>query len=216
MSRARVPLSLYPNRLKTSPQNIMSNVTTIGSTDLAHLVGKARDAVRVGIGGLSAGEKLAVALILDRPDWLAELKCTIAEAIERVGPDWLRLIPAVARQLNRERDEAAYAAAEKTRSDQLTQLAAEGTGGSELDFSAALVTYGEAPGYRDVTLTLDLQPIGSESSSTIRAAIQVNPRDGEEIVQIIKGVHRRAWSSSRGAPLDAKADESRPQWIGEF
>lgn len=213
MSRARTPMCLCPNRLPTSLQNIMSNVTTIGSTDLAHLVGKARDAASTGIGGLSIGEKLAVALILDRPDWLAELNCTIAEAIERVGPDWLRLIPAVARQLNRDREEAVYVAAEQARSDRLAHLASADADSSVVDLSAMLVTYGEAPGYRDVQLILDLDAIGDKTSSTIRAAIHISPQDGEEIVRIIKDAHRRAWSRETRLPLDAKPGEARPSWI---
>lgn len=191
----------------------MSTVTNIGSADLAHLIGKARDAASAGIGGLSTGEKLAVALILDRPDWLAALNCTIAEAIERVGPDWLRLIPAAARQLNREREEAAYVAAEQARSDRLAQLAADEASGTGVELSARLVSYGEAPGYRDVQLVFDLDAIGAESSSTIRAAIHIGPQDGEEIVRIIRNAHRLAWSRDARLPLDAKPGEVRPSWI---
>ena len=47
-------------------------------------------------------EKLAAALVLNRADLLASMKFTIAEAIERVGPDWLRLIPRVARLIQDE------------------------------------------------------------------------------------------------------------------
>ena len=41
----------------------------------------------------------AVALVLNRADWLAEMQYTLAEAIERSGPDWVPVIPQVARQL---------------------------------------------------------------------------------------------------------------------
>nr|WP_311530308.1 hypothetical protein [uncultured Ralstonia sp.] len=191
----------------------MSTVTNIGSADLAYLTSKARDAASAGISGLSTGEKLAVALILDRPDWLAALDCSIAEAIERVGPDWLRLIPAVARQLNREREDAAYAAAEQSRANRLAQLASDGASDSVIELAAKLVTYGEAPGYRDVQLTFDLDAIGSTSSSTVRAAVHINPQDGEEIARIIKGAHRRAWSRESRLPLDGQPGETRPSWI---
>ena len=50
----------------------------------------------------STGEKAAVALVLNRADWLAEHGYTIAEAIERTGPEWVAMIPQVARQLAEE------------------------------------------------------------------------------------------------------------------
>lgn len=68
---------------------------------------------------------------------------------------------AVAKEFDRAQ-EAAYAAAERARSAKLDQLAGQQRADDELDFSAKLVTYGDAPGYRDVSLTLDLEPIGSD------------------------------------------------------
>ncbi|MGN6316416.1 hypothetical protein [Trinickia sp.] len=38
-----------------------------------------------------------------------------------------------------------------------------------LDFGAKLITYSDAPGRRDVSLTLDLEPISSDRGPTIRA-----------------------------------------------
>jgi hypothetical protein len=52
----------------------------------------------------STDEKAAVALVLNRADWLEEIQYTIAEAIERSGAEWVSIIPQVARQLE---DEAA-------------------------------------------------------------------------------------------------------------
>ena len=52
----------------------------------------------------STGEKVAVALVLNRADWLAEYGYTIAEAIERAGQEWASMIPQVARQLTDEED----------------------------------------------------------------------------------------------------------------
>ena len=52
----------------------------------------------------STGEKVAVALVLNRADWLAEYDYTIAEAIERAGQEWVAMIPQVARQLANEED----------------------------------------------------------------------------------------------------------------
>jgi hypothetical protein len=59
----------------------------------AHLLRKARDARRGGHdawGVQSTEEKVAVALALNRSDWLAESDYTIPEAIERAGRSVLR------------------------------------------------------------------------------------------------------------------------------
>lgn len=47
-------------------------------------------------------EKLAVALVLNRADWLSEMNFSIVEAIEQVGPLWLSLMPRVVRSLESE------------------------------------------------------------------------------------------------------------------
>jgi hypothetical protein len=70
-----------------------------------HLLRKTRDARRGGHDAWavqSTGEKVAVALVLNRADWLAEVQYTIAEAIERSGQEWVAIIPQVARQLAEE------------------------------------------------------------------------------------------------------------------
>ena len=70
-----------------------------------HLLRKARDAKRGGHEAWtvqSTGERVAVALVLNRADWLAEINYTIAEAIERTGAEWVALIPQVARQFSDE------------------------------------------------------------------------------------------------------------------
>ena len=67
-----------------------------------HLLRKAADAKRGGHAAWtvqSTGEKVAVALVLNRADWLTERGYTIAEAIERSGSEWVAMIPQVARQL---------------------------------------------------------------------------------------------------------------------
>jgi hypothetical protein len=69
------------------------------------LVRKSREAKRGGHdvwAVQSTGEKLAVALALNRADWLEEMRYTIAEAIERSGQEWVAIIPQVARQLAEE------------------------------------------------------------------------------------------------------------------
>ena len=70
-----------------------------------HLLRKSREASRRGHdawGVQSTGEKVAVALVLNRADWLAEVQYTIDEAIERSGVEWVPIIPQVARQLAEE------------------------------------------------------------------------------------------------------------------
>jgi hypothetical protein len=70
-----------------------------------HLLNKSRDAKRGDYDAWavqSTGEKVAVALVLNRADWLAEYDYTIAEAIERAGQEWIAVIPQIARQLAEE------------------------------------------------------------------------------------------------------------------
>jgi hypothetical protein len=67
-----------------------------------HLLRKSRDAKRGGRDAWavqSAGERVAVALVLNRTEWLEEIQYTIAEAIEPSGTEWVAMIPQVARQL---------------------------------------------------------------------------------------------------------------------
>jgi len=70
-----------------------------------HLLRKSRDAKRGGReawAAQSTGEKVAVAIVLNRADWLAEMEYTIAEAIDRSGPERVAILPQVARQLAEE------------------------------------------------------------------------------------------------------------------
>lgn len=70
-----------------------------------HLLRKSRDAKRGGHDAWtvqSTGERVAVALVLNRVDWLAEANYTIPEAIDRSGAEWVAVIPQVARQLAEE------------------------------------------------------------------------------------------------------------------
>ena len=73
-------------------------------SELDHIIRKARDAKRGGWGVQSTGEKLASALVLNRPDWIAEMNYTLAEAIDRLEPEWLALIPTAERTLRDEAD----------------------------------------------------------------------------------------------------------------
>jgi hypothetical protein len=72
-----------------------------------HLLSKSRDAKKHGQDAWacqSTGEKLAVALVLNRPDWLASMRYTIGEALDRVGDEWVTIIPLVERTLRQEGD----------------------------------------------------------------------------------------------------------------
>lgn len=63
---------------------------------------KAQEAQRGGRDAwscMSTGEKVAVALVLNRADWLKAMNYTIAEAIDRTGSEWVALIPRIAREL---------------------------------------------------------------------------------------------------------------------
>ena len=66
-----------------------------------HLLRKSRGAKRGGHDAWtvqSTGEKVAVALVLNRADWLAEIDYTIPEAIDRSGAEWVAVIPQVAEE----------------------------------------------------------------------------------------------------------------------
>jgi hypothetical protein len=70
-----------------------------------HLLRKASEAKRGGHDAWtvqSTGERVAVALVLNRSDWLAEMQYTLAEAIDRSGAEWISMIPSIARQLTEE------------------------------------------------------------------------------------------------------------------
>ena len=67
-----------------------------------HFLNKARDAKLGGHDAWSVqstGEKVAVALVLNRADWLAEMNYTIVEAIDRAGPTWVALMPRIELEL---------------------------------------------------------------------------------------------------------------------
>lgn len=72
---------------------------TVTDYVLEQILSKSRAARGGHFGVLSTGEKLAAALVLNRADLLAEIDYTMAEAIERVGGDWLARIPEAARIL---------------------------------------------------------------------------------------------------------------------
>lgn len=175
------------------------------------LISIAKRARGGGYSVMSLGEKLAAALILNRPDWIIALDYTLADALDRVGQDWVRLIPTASQHVERaaeEEEQAAYAAAEKAQAEKMAKLAGGDSDGVE--FSARLVTYSNAPGYRDVGLIFDLSTQGAAPTS-FRATLRVSAEDGARIVADVGHVHGFAWK--RGEPLDIRPGEKPPRWV---
>jgi len=74
----------------------------VSAAEYRHLLGKCRDARRGGEDAWlaqSTGEQLAVALVLNRADWIAGMGYTLAEAVDRVGPQWCALLLRAQREL---------------------------------------------------------------------------------------------------------------------
>jgi hypothetical protein len=72
------------------------------ASELNHLTRKCLDAKLGGYRAwavMSTGEKAAVALVLNRPDWLAKMGFTIVDAIDRAGPQWVPLLKIVAQYI---------------------------------------------------------------------------------------------------------------------
>ena len=176
--------------------------------DLDHIVSKSRHAAAGGFGVLSTGEQLAAALVLNRPDWLARMNYTLAEAIERLGTKWLALIPQASKQMA---DEAEFVAqqAETERADAILERP---TPDREPDFSVSYVSCWQSPGFRNVAFIFDMTADGS--SQTQRVRIRIRPEDAESIVGDLTQAHRAAWREPRGCPLDAEPGEQKPDWIG--
>ena len=67
-----------------------------------YLLNKSRRAIESGHAGWAqqpTSEKLAIALVLNRADWLEDLGYTIADAIELAGKEWVSVLPQVARRI---------------------------------------------------------------------------------------------------------------------
>lgn len=72
------------------------------STIDARILHIVQQAAHYGIGTMSLGEALAAALVLDRSDWLRERGYSIAQALDRIGPEWAARLSEVARQFHTE------------------------------------------------------------------------------------------------------------------
>lgn len=80
---------------------------------------------------------------------------------------------------------------------------------ARVDVNAKLVTCGEAPGYRDVSLVFDVEQTGG--GGKLRLDMNVSAEDSVKIRAHIDGVHRFAWEGK--GPIDRKEGEARPKWL---
>lgn len=80
---------------------------------------------------------------------------------------------------------------------------------------AKLVTYGDAPGYRDVSLTLDCELLGEprQAVGTVRLEVRLGAEDGVAAMQHLQRVNVFAWRDAERGPLDRRDGECRPSWL---
>lgn len=76
------------------------------STINTRMLNIAQEAALHGIGTMSLGEALTAALILNRCDWLRERGYSIAEALERIGPEWTARLHEIEKQFYDEATQA--------------------------------------------------------------------------------------------------------------
>lgn len=183
--------------------------------NLTHMVSSALAAARSGYGALSTGEALAAALILNDHTALAERGTTIAEALDRVGPDWSALIPAASKRVAAQLDDVEQTRRQIKRQDADKKFVDYASDGEPVDLEAKFVTYGEAPGYRDAYITLKLVPLGStmDGPKTVTATVRLDAIDSAKVAQSIIDIHQLAWRAGN-RPIDAKETETRPTWLG--
>lgn len=77
-------------------------LTPVERRDLEQILAATHRAEAEGIGTLSHLETLIAAFVLNRPDWLADMDYSLAQAVERVGAKLLALIPRACMQLDDE------------------------------------------------------------------------------------------------------------------
>lgn len=179
-------------------------------TELDRIVSKSLAAAKGNYGVLSQGERLAAALVLNRPDWIMEEGYTLGRCIDRVGVDWMRLIPEAARRVTEILEES-VAALDKAR---VAAAIASMNGQAReqdqtVDFNATLTSYSNAPGYRDVSLTFEL--LQYRTNATMKAELFITRKDAERILLHIRDVHRFAWRDD--SPIDKEPGETAPAWL---
>lgn len=75
-------------------------------------------------------------------------------------------------------------------------------------YPARLVTYGNSPGYRDISLQL---AINDEEGKPRHLEISLVPQDAIDLMHGILQANRTAWGS--GSPIDATEGERQPAWL---
>lgn len=184
---------------------------------LDHLMRAVRHAAAAnGTGALSSGEAITAALVLNRADWLAGMGYTIGQALDRIDEGDAELIPRAEKLWRAERASHAEVAAISERAAQVADLFGNGSSQTPVDpltLDSQLVTYGNAPGYRDVHLVFDVSVVGGAMpEKKHRIELRVRAKDADSIVSHLVDVHRFAWRAGE-RPLDAREDEKRPTWI---
>jgi hypothetical protein len=84
----------------------------------------------------------------------------------------------------------------------------------DVEVSATLVTYGDAPGYRDASLVLDCEAMGDDREvvGKVRLRVQLNHPDTTTLLHHLQRVIAFSWKPGR-RPLDAEPNEQRPAWL---
>lgn len=182
---------------------------------LTHMVSSALAAARNGFGTLSTGEALAAALILNDHAALADRGMTIAEALDRIGPDWSALIPKASKRALAQLGDLEQTRRQIKKQEADMRFVDFGADGEPVDLEAKFVTHGDAPGYRDAYITLKLVPLGLEMDGpkTVTATVRLDAVDSAKVAQSILDIHQLAWRSGN-RPIDANKAEKRPTWLG--
>lgn len=175
---------------------------------IEQIVQAARASANGNHGVLSTGEGLAAALIRNRPDLLGSY--TIIEAINRVGEHWMSLLPAAARQFEREQASQRDTIEREALEQRLQTLSADVPADTTIDANAALVTWSHAPGYRTCSLVVDVTPLGG--ARTHRLGLNFATEDSVAILDYLHDIHRTAWRGGEG-PIDRLDGETRPTWV---
>jgi hypothetical protein len=81
------------------------------------------------------------------------------------------------------------------------------------DLNARLITYGDAPGYRGVTLRFECEELPSrEDGKSFKIELHLDASSAAAVAGHIIRVNRFAWSRAGQRPLDAQEGEVPPSW----
>ena len=74
-------------------------------------------------------------------------------------------------------------------------------------YHVRLVSYANAPGYRDISVRVEF----NEGGKKTEVEMYLTPEDSIMIMQHVQDVNRVAWKG--GKPLDAEDGEQKPRWL---